>query len=156
MSNTDTSVTVSRRIDASAKAVFDILSLPSRHAELDRSGFVRSDDHADRITANGQTFRMNMSGDHMGGDYQTDNHVTGFVPDKLLAWQTAPAGTTPPGWEWVWELEPQGPDATDVTLTYDWAKVEDKKILAVIEKPLISKHQLEESLAALAEAVSGS
>ncbi len=156
MADSETSVSVNRRIDASAKDVFDVLTLPSRHPELDGSGFVRSADHADRITANGQTFRMNMTGEHMHGDYQTDNHVTGFVPDKLVAWQTAPAGTEPPGWEWVWELEAQGPGATDVTLTYDWGKVEDTKILAIIEKPLISKHQLEASLARLAEAVSGS
>ena len=156
MADSTTSVSVNRRIDASAKDVFDVLTLPSRHPELDGSGFVRSADHADRITANGQTFRMNMTGEHMHGDYQTDNHVTGFVPDKLVAWQTAPAGTEPPGWEWMWELEAQGPGATDVTLTYDWSKVEDKQILALIEKPLISKHELEGSLARLAEAVSGS
>lgn len=51
---------------------------------------------------------MNMQGDHMGGEYKTDNHVTGCVKDKLLAWKTAPAGTEPPGWEWLWELESQG------------------------------------------------
>ncbi|WP_375481188.1 SRPBCC family protein [uncultured Jatrophihabitans sp.] len=156
MAHSDTSVSVNRRIEASAKDVFDVLSLPDRHPQLDGTGFVRSADHADRVTANGQTFRMNMTGDHMGGDYQTDNLVTGFVPDKLIAWKTAPAGNEPPGWEWVWELEPQGPNETDVTLTYDWSKVEDKKILALIEKPLVTKHQLEESLSHLAEAVSGS
>ena len=155
MADSTTSVSVQRRIDASAKDVFEVLTLPSRHPELDGSGFVRSADHADRITANGQTFRMNMTGEHMHGDYQTDNHVTGFVPDKLVAWKTAPAGTEPPGWEWVWELEAQGPGATDVTLTYDWSKVEDKQILALIEKPLIARHELEGSLARLAEAVSG-
>ena len=156
MPDSDTSVSVNRRIDASAKDVFEVLTLPSRHAELDATGFVRSADHADRITANGQTFRMNMTGDHMGGDYQTDNHVTGFVPDKLVAWKTAPADVDPPGWEWVWELEPQGPNATEVTLTYDWSKVEDKKILELIKKPLVTKHQLDESLAKLEEAISGS
>ena len=147
---------VHRSIPASAKEIFDVLSLPSRHVQLDGSGFVRSTDHADRITATGQTFRMNMAGDHMGGEYQTDNTVTGFVPDKLVAWQTAPAGTEPPGWEWMWELEPQGPDSTDVTLTYDWSKVTDKDLLRKVSFPLVSKHQLEESLSHLAEAVSGS
>jgi uncharacterized protein YndB with AHSA1/START domain len=156
MTDSDSSVTVSRTIDASAKALFDVLSLPARHAELDGSGFVRSDDHTDRITANGQKFRMNMDGPHMGGEYQTDNLVTGFVPDKLLAWKTAPAGTEPPGWEWMWELEPQGPNSTEVTLTYDWSKVTDKKLLARNLFPLVSKDQLESSLANLAEAVSGS
>ncbi|WP_375489112.1 polyketide cyclase [uncultured Jatrophihabitans sp.] len=156
MADSDTSITVSRDIDHSAKDIFDVLSLPDRHAQLDGSGFVRSADHADRITANGQTFRMNMTGPHMGGDYQTDNVVTGFVRDKLISWKTAPAGTEPPGWEWVWELDPQGPRATHVTLTYDWSKVTDKELLKKVGFPLVSKHQMEQSLARLEETISGS
>src|SRR5690349_7538587 len=101
----DTAITVQRESPASAKELFDVLTLPSRHKELDGSGFVRGDDHADRITGTGQTFRMNMTGDHMGGEYQTDNVVNGFEHDKLVSWKTAPAGVEPPGWEWVWELE---------------------------------------------------
>jgi uncharacterized protein YndB with AHSA1/START domain len=155
MADNDTMVTVNRTIDASAKDLFDVLTLPHRHAELDGSGFVRSDDHADRITANGQKFRMNMDGPHMGGEYQMDNTVTGYVKDKLVAWQPAPAGQEPPGWEWMWELEPQGPTSTQVTLTYDWSKVTDKNLLRTISFPLIKPAQLEDSLAKLAEAVSG-
>lgn len=149
----DTSITVSRRLDAPAAAVFDVLSNPDRHPELDGSGFVRSVDHADRITAVGQVFTMNMEGPHMGGQYQTDNHVTGFSQNALLAWQTAPAGTEPPGWEWVWRLEQQGPDSTKVTHTYDWGKVTDKALLAKGLFPLVDAAQLEDTLAALAAAV---
>jgi uncharacterized protein YndB with AHSA1/START domain len=155
MADNDKSITVSRTVPASAKEIFDVLTLPSRHAELDGSGFIRSDDHTDRITRTGQKFRMNMTGDHMGGDYQTDNLVTGFVPDKLVSWQTAPAGNEPPGWEWEWDLDPQGPDSTEVTLTYDWSKVTDKQLLSKGLFPLVKKEQLEGSLGKLAEAVSG-
>lgn len=147
------SVTVDRTIDASAKDVFDVLSNPANHVELDGSGFVRSVDQADRITAVGQSFRMNMAGDHMGGEYQTDNVVSGYEADKLLAWKTAPAGQEPPGWEWMWELAPQGPASTRVTLTYDWAKVTDKDLLSKISFPLVSKEELETSLANLSAAV---
>ena len=150
------SITVQREIPASAKEIFEVLTLPSRHKELDGSGFVRGDDHTDRITGVGQTFRMNMSGDHMGGDYQTDNHVTGFDPDKLVSKKTAPAGVEPPGWEWVWELKAESSAATNVTLTYDWGKVTDPDLLSKVGFPLVSEHQLEGSLAKLAEAVSGS
>ncbi|SHG53240.1 Uncharacterized conserved protein YndB, AHSA1/START domain [Jatrophihabitans endophyticus] len=153
MTTTDTAVIVHRTIDASAKDLFDVLSNPERHAELDGSGFVRSDEKTDRITAVGQVFRMNMSGPHMGGDYQTDNTVTGYVKDKLLAWQTAPAGNEPAGWEWVWELAPQGPGSTDVTLTYDWGKVTDKDVLRKVSFPLVSEHQLQQTLEHLTEAV---
>lgn len=155
MATDDTALTVERQIPASAKDIFEVLSNPARHAEVDGSGFIRSDDRTDRITANGQTFRMNMAGDHMGGEYQTDNVVSGYVPDKLLAWKTGPAGTEPPGWEWMWELDPDGPNSTNVRLTYDWGKVSDKRILSKVSFPLVSKPQLDDSLAKLAEVVSG-
>ncbi|QFG67681.1 SRPBCC family protein [Ornithinimicrobium pratense] len=153
--NDDTSITVSRTIDASAAEIFDVLSLPERHVELDGSGFVRSVDHGDRITSTGQVFTMNMTGDHMGGDYQTDNHVTGYDKDHLLAWETAPAGTQPPGWQWVWELVPQGPGNTEVRHSYDWGKVTDQELLQKVSFPLVTEEQLEGTLARLAAAVSG-
>ncbi len=152
---TEKSITVQRDIPASATEIFAVLSNPDRHPGLDGSGFVLGVDHADRITATGQKFRMNMAGDHMGGDYQTDNVVSGFDPGKLIAWQTAPAGTEPPGWEWLWELDPQGPTTTSVSLTYDWEKVTDRDILSKVSFPLVSEDQLSESLNHLAEAVSG-
>jgi uncharacterized protein YndB with AHSA1/START domain len=145
-------ITVQRTIDASTRDVFEVLSNPERHPELDGSGFVVSDEKTDRITGAGQVFRMNMTGDHMGGDYQTDNTVTGFDPNHLIAWQTAPADTEPPGWEWTWELTAQGSDATDVALTYDWSKVSDPAILEKVAFPLVSQQQLEASLGNLAAA----
>lgn len=147
-------LSASRSIDASAAEIFDVLSNPHRHVELDTSGFVRSLAQGDRIKQVGDVFTMNMEGDHMGGEYQTDNHINGFAKDKLIAWQTAPAGTQPPGWEWVYELDAQGPDQTEVTLTYDWSKVTDKELLAKNLFPLISQEELDDSLAKLAEAVS--
>ena len=59
-----------------------------------------------------------------------------------------------PGWEWTWELKPQGPDATEVTLTYDWSKVTDKAILEKVTFPLVPRDGLEDSLSRLAAAVS--
>ena len=47
----------------------------------------------------------------------------------MLGWKTAPAGTEPPGWEWLWELRAEGSDATTVTLTYDWTDVSDPELL---------------------------
>lgn len=155
MTTDDKRITVQRTIDASAKDLWEVLTNPQRHTEIDGSGFVRSVDHADRITGNGQTFRMNMSGPHMGGDYQSDNHVTGYDEHKLLAWKTAPAGTEPPGWEWMWEFKPTSAQSTDVTLTYDWSRVTDPQILQQVSFPLVSEEQLEDSLGNLASAVSG-
>jgi hypothetical protein len=150
--NEGRSITVRREIPAPSRRIFELLSLPSRHKEIDGSGFIRGDDHADRISGSGQTFRMNMTGDHMGGDYQTDNVVSGFEEDALISWKPAPAGTEPPGWEWIWQLEPRGADTTSVSLTYDWSKVTDPELLEKVSFPLVTERQLEDSLENLAAA----
>lgn len=149
-------ITVERTIQAPTADVFEVLSNPQRHVELDGSGFVQSDDRSNRIQGVGDVFTMNMSGDHMGGDYQTENHVTGYSANQLLAWQTAPAGQEPPGWQWVWELEAEGSQATKVRHTYDWSNVTDPALLQKISFPLVSQSQLEDSLASLDQAVTGS
>jgi uncharacterized protein YndB with AHSA1/START domain len=149
-------VTVERTIAAPVDTVFDVLSNPERHQELDGSGFIRSVDHADRIQEVGEVFTMNMQGPHMGGEYKTDNHVSGYAKDKLLAWKTAPAGTEPPGWEWLWELESQGPNETLVRHTYDWSKVTDTKLLEKVKFPLVSRDQLDDTLARLAAVTTSS
>lgn len=146
---------VERVIDQPADVLFEILSNPERHHEIDGSGMVVSDDRSDRIGKVGQKFTMNMHHEVMGGDYQTENTVTGFQDNKLLAWKTGPAGQEAPGWEWMWELEPQGPDATLARLTYDWSGVTDKKVLERIKFPAIPAAALEQSLAKLAEAAGG-
>ncbi|MGV8847671.1 SRPBCC family protein [Tessaracoccus sp.] len=153
MTDTDR-LSVSRRIDASAKDIFAVLTLPSRHAEIDGSGFIRSVDHADRIQSTGEKFTMNMEGDHMGGEYQTDNIVSAYSENQMVGWKTAPAGQEPPGWEWLWELKADGADATEVTLTYDWSKVTDQQLLKKLHFPLVKEEELEQSLGNLAAAVS--
>ncbi len=153
MTDTDR-ISVSRRIDAPAKDIFEVLTLPSNHVKIDGSGFVRSDEHADRIHKTGTKFVMNMEGDHMGGEYQTDNWVSAYAENQMVGWKTAPAGVEPPGWEWLWELKADGADATEVTLTYDWSKVTDKDLLDKLKFPLVPEEDLEASLGNLASIVS--
>ncbi|QQR99454.1 MAG: polyketide cyclase [Austwickia sp.] len=151
----DQKITVSRVIDAPAKDIFRVLSDPQNHALIDGTGMIVSDEKTDRITANGQVFRMNMHNERFN-DYQMDNRVTGYAENKLLAWMPGMVGYNdgaPGGWEFVYELAAQGADATEVTLTYDWSKVTDKGILKTLSFPVLSAEQLESSLARLAEAV---
>lgn len=150
-----TSLTVQRQIPAAANEVFDVLSNPHRHAQLDASGLVRGLEHGDRLTKVGQKFVMNMSGDHMGGDYKTDNIVSAFDENKMIGWKTAPAGNEPPGWEWLWNLESEGSDSTMATLTYDWSKVTDQDLLDKVGFPLVKEDELEESLGKLVQAATG-
>lgn len=156
MSDNQNKISVERTINASSDAIFHVLSNPERHQQLDAAGFIQSVEKGQRIQGTGEVFTMNMAGDHMGGEYKTDNHVVGFEPNKLIAWKTAPAGTEPKGWQWVWELESQGSDSTLVRHTYDWSGVTDEALLAKGLFPLLSEQQLDESVRLLGEAVTGS
>lgn len=151
---TEHEISATRTIDAPADEVFNVLSNPERHAEIDGSGLVQSDHKTDRITAVGQTFMMNMEWDKMGGAYKTENHVVGFDENKLLAWTTAPEGQEPPGWQWIWALHSEGSTTTEVSLTYDWSHVTDKDVLKKISFPAIPQEDLETSLKNLAALVS--
>lgn len=149
----DKSITVSRTIDASAKDIFDVLTLPARHAETDASGFVVSAENTERIQQAGDVFVMNIHGDHMGGDYKMHNHVTGLVDNRLVAWKPANDDDpkNPGGWEWKYELEPVDENTTEVTLTYNWEDVTDKDLLGIF--PMFDEKELEASLGQLASAV---
>jgi hypothetical protein len=49
-------------------------------------------------------------------------------------------------------LESQGPNETLVRHTYDWSKVEDKKLLEQVGFPLVTEEQLQDTLGRLAAA----
>lgn len=122
--STRTSITAERTVKAKKGRVFDLLANPDRHCDIDASGMVVSDADSKPVTKVGNVFRMNMRrSDGAGGsvDYQTDNHVTAFEPNRRIAWAVAPADGDLLGWEWRYELEPDG-DKTRVSLTYDWAQ----------------------------------
>lgn len=147
-----TRLEVSRTIDAAAQDLYAILRDPRRHAELDGSGMVRSDDAAERITGTGQVFRMNVH-HPTAGDYRTDNHVTRFDADVLLSWQTSAVDAEPAGWEWTYHLDAIAPDRTRVTLTYDWSKVTDQAVLERVRFPVVGQDGMERTLENLAAAV---
>lgn len=153
MTENSESITVSRTIDAPADKIFDVLSLPARHNEIDASGTVRSAEDTERISAVGDVFVMNMYAERMGGEYKMFNHVTGVIKNKLVSWQPAQEKSKdePAGWEWVWEIESEGSAESKVSLTYDWRKVTDEKLKQIF--PEFSEEELEESLNALAKAV---
>lgn len=162
MTTEETQLTVTRTVDAPAKDIFQVLTLPARHHEFDGSKTVRAADDTERITASGQKFIMNMNAEAMGGDYRTHNFVTAFDENKMVGWKPAPEGEDgsapegPMGWEWLYELTPQGSDATEVTLTYSWSDVTDPALLKQVHFPAIPREALEESLNLLAAAVSPS
>ena len=150
----ETSISANRVIDAPAEDIFEVLSLPAKHPRVDGSGTVVSGTDQ-RIQQVGDVFVMNMNSDVMGGDYKMENHVTGFDPKKLIAWKPCQEGTPVEknGWEWMYELQSQGSDSTEVTLTYSWGDA-NPALLKKMSFPVFPESVLEESLENLAAAVS--
>lgn len=135
--------------------IFDVLTLPSRHAEFDGSDMVRADEKSQRLQKVGDVFVMNMHAESMGGDYKMHNHVTAYEENKMIGWQPATdeEPNDPAGWEWLYTLEAgESGQSTKVTLTYSWDKVTDKELVKIF--PAVKEPQLEESLAQLASIVS--
>jgi hypothetical protein len=66
--------TVSRRIEASAEAIFRVLVDPARHPDLDGSGMLRSVVTNRVIAAVGDLFVMKMYFERLG-DYEMNNRV---------------------------------------------------------------------------------
>ncbi len=119
-------VSVSRRIAAPAADIFRVLADPRRHLDLDGSGMLRGAVTQQPVTGAGQTFTMKMYFERHG-DYQMDNHVVEYEQDRLIGWEPESGAGHPDkgeddsrwGHRWSYRLEPDGPDATVVTESYD-------------------------------------
>jgi uncharacterized protein YndB with AHSA1/START domain len=121
-------VSVSRKIHASPEAIFELLSDPGRHPEIDGSGMLRSTS-ATAITGVGDEFAMKMFFEPLGGDYVMINRVVEFEPDRRIGWEPAPGDEkssngeitigTRVGHRWMFELTPDLRGSTLVTETYD-------------------------------------
>jgi hypothetical protein len=133
-----TTVEVSRRIVAPAPHIFEILSKPQGHADIDGSGMLRGADDNYVISAVGDTFIVKMH--RLGRDYIMVNHVVEFEPNHRLVWEPAPGDLetaggdparvgVPSGYRWGFSLSPDGGDATDVTETFDCGSEENRWIL---------------------------
>jgi hypothetical protein len=121
---------VSRRIEAPASRIFEILANPQRHTDLDGSGMLRGAVLDRPISAVGDTFTMKMH--RLGDDYLMVNYVVEFVPDRRIFWEPAPGDPSraegndpakvgiPAGYRWGYVLTPDGDDATVVTEVFDY------------------------------------
>ncbi len=135
-----TSISVSRKIPASAELVFALLADPTRHPEIDGSGMLRSGRSSDSITGVGDTFVMRMHNDEMG-DYEMINHVVQYERGRRIAWEPVllHAGRAEDeeevgvrsGHRWSYELEPVSSDSTLVTESYDCSSAPDRLQKAV-------------------------
>jgi hypothetical protein len=125
-------VKVSKRIAAPPSCVFAILADPTKHIELDGSGMLRGAVTTGPLSGVGDVFTMRMFFSKFG-DYEMNNHVVEFEPNRLIAWEpeagrghpnAGPPGLPENRWghRWIFELAPDGPDATIVTEIYDCSR----------------------------------
>jgi hypothetical protein len=141
---TDTSIVIDDVLDATPARLFELLSDPSSHQDIDGSGMVRAAAGSTPVTAVGQSFVMDM---HLPGrEYQMENHVTAFEADRLIEWKPARVGSGPVGMLWRWELEAVGADKTRVIHTYDWSAVTDPAVLERVTFPRVPAVDLERSV----------
>lgn len=129
-------VAVSRRIGAPAADIFRILIDPRKHLELDGSGMLRGAVTEAPVSGVGDVFVMKVY--YVAyGDYEMDNHVVEYEPDRRIAWEPAPGrghpdaakASAPQGQRWGYRLTPDGPDATIVTETYDCSRASERQRL---------------------------
>ena len=123
-------VEASRRIEAPAALIFEILANPQRHVEFDGSGMLRGAVLDRRISDVGDTFTMKMR--RLGDDYLMLNYVVELEPDRCIFWEPAPGDPSraegnepskvgiPAGYRWGYILTPDGDDATVVTEVFDY------------------------------------
>lgn len=120
---------VSRRIEAPASRIFEILANPRRHGDFDGSGMVRGAVSDHPLSGVGDTFTMKMR--RLGDDYLMINYVVEFETDRRIFWEPAPGDPSraegddpskvgiPAGYRWGYILAPDGDDATVVTEVFD-------------------------------------
>jgi hypothetical protein len=157
---TDETVSATTTIIASAEAVFAVLAEPSRHADIDGTGWVRGSLDDQRLTGSGQIFPVAMHHDnHPDGNYEMANQVLMFEPPRVISWRPGYVSSSTGelefgGWIWRYDLTPLGPDETEVTLTYDWSAVGPVPRQHLRFPPFPPDH-LDNSLSHLAAIVAG-
>jgi hypothetical protein len=124
MTEESKSVEVSRRIQAPAAQIFEILATPQRHKDFDGSDMVQEALFEGSLSAVGDTFNMKMH--RLGRDYLMINRVVEFESDRRIFWEPAPGDADtaggdpsrigiPAGYRWGYILAPDAEDATVVT-----------------------------------------
>jgi len=128
-------IEVSRKVEAPASTIFEIVANPARHVDFDGSGMLRGVVDEGRITGVGDTFTMKMH--RLGDDYLMINYIVELEPDRRLFWEPAPGDPSravdddpsnvgiPAGYRWGYVLTPDGEDATIVTEVLDLGPLSD-------------------------------
>ena len=137
-------VSVSRVIQASPEAIFDVVADPARHGEIDGSGMVQNVRGESKRLELGSTFGMDMKFGPL--PYRISNKVVEFDEGRLIAW--AHFG----GHRWRYELEPVD-GGTKVTESFDWSTARVPKAIELMGYPKQHPANMEATLERLAALV---
>ena len=141
-------VTVERLVPAPPEAIFELLSDPRRHHDIDGSGsVVGPKDGAERLRL-GSRFGMSMK---IGLPYSMVSTVIEFEQDRRIAWQTRGSGRVgrfAGGRIWRYVLEPKD-GGTLVRESWDISEE------SALTKPLVrlSASKTEKNMAATLERI---
>jgi len=97
-------------IAASPSVIFEILSDPRRHKEIDGSSTITANISGPTKLELGSKFGMKM---RLGVNYRITNKVVEYRENELIAWRHLGR------WVWRYELKAAGPNLTLVTETFD-------------------------------------
>ncbi len=128
-------VHVTRRIEATADRIFDVVANPQRHPLFDGSGMLREGEDGSPVANVGDRFVMHMHNEEFG-DYDMVNHVVEFEANRRITWAPTRGDNHPEGASdlpqdghaeitWSYDLEPLTPTTTLVTETYDCSNAPD-------------------------------
>ena len=152
MPNASDIETVERVIPAPPSAIFDLLTDPHRHPEIDGSGTVRATkpDTIERLSL-GSKFGMSMK---FGVNYSMVSEVIEFEDDRRIAWQSRPPSKLGAkfggGRIWRYELEPvEG--GTRVRESWDITREKIKLVVRPARKK--TRKAMEKTLARIEELV---
>lgn len=135
--------TGSRRIEAPADLIFNMLANPAEHASFDGSGMIGepTGTKVDRLRL-GSKFNMSMTLKWL--PYRIGNTVVEFDENRLIAWQHLGKH------RWRYELE-EVEGGTLVTETFDWSTAVSPKGIELVGWPKRNLFSIEKTLERLAE-----
>ena len=134
----------SRLIAATPEEIFDVLSDPSRHPEIDGSDTVQTMRRVPERLVLGSKFGASMSLGFI--PYRIANKVVEYEENRLIAWQHFGKH------RWRYELEPVE-DGTLVTETFDWSTSTSPAVIESAGYPKRHLGNIERSLENLARLV---
>lgn len=145
-------VTVTRTIDAPASRLWELVSHPQGHVDIDGSGMLEAAGDARPLTAVGDTFDIKMDRtplDDIPGlvKYEVRNTVTRIEPESLIEWGIGGKESPPLGHVYGWQLSPAGDGSSTHVVHYcDWSNINDQLRAAGRTWPIVPEHMLEQSL----------